>query len=217
MITTCIFDLDGTLVDSLADLANACNTVLKQYGFSSHPLDKYRTFVGDGVDVLITRAVPKEYCHLVKEMRVLFDQVYIAHCLEKTVPYVGVKELIEHLDNHGIHLAVVTNKPDMIAKKIVTALFSNRFSYIYGNSPSYPRKPNPFLIHQVIRDFGVTKEEVLYIGDSDVDIFTGKNANVKTIGVSWGFRGKQELLDSGANFVVDKASEIGDIVYDSNQ
>lgn len=126
MITTCIFDLDGTLVDSLEDLGNACNKILKQYDFPVHPLDSYRTFVGDGVDKLIERALPKEYRHLVKEMRVLFDQVYFDCCLEKTRPYLGIEELIEQLYIQGIHLAVVTNKPDRMAKKIVTIFFQIR-------------------------------------------------------------------------------------------
>lgn len=217
MITTCIFDLDGTLVDSLDDLANTCNLILEKYQLPRHPLASYRKFVGDGVDMLMTRMLPTTHVHLQQEARELFDTIYPNHCLDYTTMYSGIKELIDSLYSNKIYLAVVTNKPDAIAKKMVTSLFGSKFIYVYGNSSNYPRKPDPYLVNQVIRDLQVKKEEVLYIGDSDVDMLTGKNAGVKTIGVAWGFRGAQELLAHGADYVVDRASEIGDIIYDCNK
>lgn len=217
MITTCIFDLDGTLVDSLADLADATNIVLKEFGFCTHPLNAYRHFVGDGVNMLLTRALPEDKKDLVTSCRIRFDEVYYQICLHKTKAYDGIEKLIKDLTNQNIKLAIVTNKPDALAKKIANHLFPNCFVYIYGNSEAYPRKPDPYLVNKVIDLLSVSKEEVVYIGDSDVDMFTGKRAGVKTIGVAWGFRGKEELLKSGGDMVVEYPFEIGEYINDSSK
>ena len=216
-MTTCIFDLDGTLVDSLEDLANTCNLILEQLQLPIHPLNSYRTFVGDGVDMLITRILPDSHKHLQKEARQRFDTMYPKYCLEYTKMYPGIKELIDSLYKQGVHLAVVTNKPDVIAKKMVQSLFGSKFLYIYGNNPIYPRKPDPYFVNQIVNDLQVDKQKVFYIGDSDVDMLTGKNAGVKTIGVAWGFRGKEELIMHGANYVVEDAREIGVIINDCHK
>lgn len=217
MITTCIFDLDGTLVDSLADLADATNIVLQKYGFPTHQIEAYRQFVGDGVNMLLQRALPEDKKGLVLACRKYFDEVYNEICLTKTRPYPGIEQLLAKLKNQGKQLAIVTNKPDALAKKITNYLFPNSFVYVYGNSDAYPRKPDPFLINKVIELLSVNKDEVLYIGDSDVDMFTGKNAGVKTMGVAWGFRGKEELLASGADIVVENPKMIGEYIDDSSK
>ena len=217
MINTLIFDLDGTLVDSLIDLCQTTNQVLKEYGFKTHELDSYKQFVGNGVDKLIERALPDDKKDLVKEARVRFDQIYLDNCLNNTKPYPGILELIEELDLRDYHLAVVTNKPKVNAIKIVKHLFGDKFTYIFGNTSFQPKKPNPCLTNLAIDLFGVNKNEVLYVGDSDVDIQTALNTKVKSIGCTWGFRGEQELKEAGANYIVSQASEIMEVIHDCDK
>ena len=174
MINTIIFDLDGTLVDSLEDLADTVNILLNKRGYPAHELDQYRYFVGNGVIKLIERALPQEHKDEVMVLKQEFDEKYSLNCLNKTNAYPGVNELLEKLKKLGFNLAVVTNKPQEHVKK----------------------------------------NEVIYIGDSDVDIQTAKNAKVKSIGVAWGFRGARELKDSGADYVVDQADEILEVIDD---
>lgn len=213
-MNTLIFDLDGTLVDSLEDLGYTTNMVLKEYGFACHDMDKYRHFVGNGATKLIERALPDDKKQLVNEARVRFDVLYNDHCLDHTKPYPGIKELIDALKDEGYHLAVVTNKPKQHAVKIVKHLFPDTFEYIFGNTPYQPKKPDPTLVNLAMSLMDVGKHDVFYVGDSDVDIQTAINAKVKSIGCSWGFRGKAELLKAGANFVVDHPHEIKEIIDD---
>lgn len=214
MINTIIFDLDGTLVDSLMDLANSVNTLLEEKGYPTHDLEKYRYFVGNGVLKLIERALPEEHKSEAVELKQRFDEIYGEHCLANTKPYPGVWKLVNQLADNDYNLAVVTNKPQEHAVKIVKELFPNCFKYVFGNTARHPKKPDPCLNNLVISLFDVKKNEVAYIGDSDVDMLTAKNTKVKSIGVAWGFRGKQELLDSGANVVVNQANEIMEVIND---
>lgn len=214
MINTIIFDLDGTLVDSLNDLANTVNGILSEKGYPTHTLEEYRYFVGNGVVKLIERALPKEHQEDAAVLKKRFDEIYEDSCLNNTKPYPGVFELINNLADQDYNLAVVTNKPQEHAIKIVKTLFPNCFKYIFGSSSRHPKKPDPCLTNLTINLFDVNKNEAVYIGDSDVDMQTAKNAKIKSIGVSWGFRGRQELLDNGANTVVDHASEIIGVIND---
>ncbi|MFQ6794062.1 MAG: HAD family hydrolase [Thomasclavelia sp.] len=216
MINTIIFDLDGTLVDSLTDLANTVNQILQEYNFPTYPIDQYRYFVGDGIIKLIERVLPKEHLDKTLKVKERFDQLYGQKCLENTKPYPGISELIEELAAKGYNLAVVTNKPHPHALKLVKTLFPDCFSYVFGNSPLHPKKPDPCLNNLVIDLFDVKKNQVVYIGDSNVDMLTAKNTKVKAIGVAWGFRGREELLASGANYVVEKPDEILELVNDWN-
>lgn len=214
MINTIIFDLDGTLVDSLIDLANTTNEILKIHNYPQHDIDAYRMFVGDGVDKLIERALPSEYEGTIKEYRQEFDKLYESMCLENTKPYPGMDSLVTKLFDEGYHLAIVTNKPKNFASKIAKHLFDDKFSYVFGNTPYQPKKPSPVLCNLAIDLCGVSKHEVIYIGDSDVDIQTAINTKIKSIGCSWGFRGADELLNAGASFVADNPSDIIRIIKD---
>lgn len=214
MINTVIFDLDGTLVDSLADLANTVNIILTEKGYPTHLLDEYRYFVGDGVLKLIERALPADHQEDIGKLKQRFDEIYQTTCLDNTKPYPGIKELLDDLLARGFNLGIVTNKPQDHAAKIVKSLFPDCFKYIFGNSNRHPKKPDPCLTNLVINLFDAKKNEVVYIGDSDVDILTAKNTKVKSIGVSWGFRGRQELLANGADAVVDQAETIMEIIND---
>lgn len=208
MINTLIFDLDGTLVDSIEDLANATNYILKEDHLPLHDLTEYRLFVGNGVDKLLERALPKEKKNQVQAYRKRFDKYYKDHCLDHTKPYPHMKQLINQLHEKGYQLAVVTNKPKINAVTIVNSLFPGQFSYIFGNTPYQPKKPHPCLTQLAMQLLDANKNETLYIGDSDVDIETAKNAKIKSVGCTWGFRGRKELEKAGAHYLVDEPMEI---------
>lgn len=212
MIKCCIFDLDGTLVDSLEDLSDTMNQILQEYHYPVHEIEKYRKFVGNGVDKLIERAFPIDKKESLKDLRKRFDEQYPIHLLDHTKPYEQIEDLIKRLKEMKITLAVVTNKPDEHAKKIVETLFPHCFLYVYGNQANFPKKPDPYFIEHIIQQLHIKKEECLYLGDSDVDMQTGKNAHVKTIGVSWGFRSKEELLQHGADGIIDKPLALLDYI-----
>ena len=214
MINTVIFDLDGTLVNSLEDLADTTNLLLKKRGYPIFELEQYRYFVGNGVAELIERALPLEHKNEVKDIKQEFDEIYAQNCLNKTRPYPGIIELLNYLKNNDYNLAIVTNKPQVHASKIAKTLFPDCFKYIFGNSDLHPKKPDPCLTNLVINLFDVKKDQVVYIGDSDVDIQTAKNTKVKSIGAAWGFRGAQELTKCGADHVVYHANEILEVLDD---
>ncbi len=209
----CIFDLDGTLINSLYDLADAMNYALKKHGFEPHDREKYRFFVGSGISTLADRAmiIPKGSATPEQKAEVLkdFNKYYTAHCMDSTRPYPGIVEILGELDRRNIKYAIMSNKPDNFSKEIAETLFpKNKFASIWGKRDGFERKPDPKAVLALIEEVGVTPDECLYIGDSDVDVYTAKNANLKFCGVSWGFRPKQELLDAGAVFIAETAEEI---------
>lgn len=214
MITTCIFDFDGTLVNSLEDLADTTNMLLQQHGYATHPLEEYKTFVGNGIDMLLQRAFKNDDQDFIKKIRIEFDSLYQTYGLRKTKPYTGIIELVTALQQKGLKLAVVTNKAHEIANTMVETIFPHTFLYTYGGSIDYPHKPNPAIVYRVIDQMNSKPEECVFIGDSDVDIVTGKNANIKTIGVTWGFRKRQELEKHGADAIVNTPNEIESIIDD---
>lgn len=203
-----IFDLDGTLVDSLLDLATATEHALKALNLPGHELDEYKYFIGNGVRKLILRALGKENEKLYPEARKLFDEYYQIHCLDHTVAYEGIYELIEDLHKQGHIIAVNTNKPDALAKLICRKRFSNYIDYVVGQQEKLPTKPNPSAVINIMNHYHATKKQTIFIGDSDVDILTGRNAGIKSVGVTWGNREKEELVQAGASFVVKNVHEL---------
>lgn len=216
MIKGCIFDLDGTIVDSLEDLCEATNYALSLNGLPAKPLENYNHYVGDGVRKLVERAL-EDHQELLEPCLKEFYDYYSKHCFDKTKTYPGIKTLIQELNNENYQLSVVTNKPHMIAKKIVTALFPQCFVSVYGNQPLYPTKPDPRSTLLALQDMGIEKEECVFIGDSNVDIRTGCNAHMKTIGCLWGFRDEKELQEAGASAIAHEAKEIRRIIDDWNK
>lgn len=209
----CLFDLDGTLVNSLTDLAISTNKVLEAHHLPTHELSKYNQFVGNGVKKLIERALGQEHIDILDECLEEFHQVYEVHCLDQTKPYPGIYELIQELHQSGIQLGVITNKPHYLAVRIVEHYFPGCFTSIIGQQQIYPIKPNPESTCIALMNLKVSHQDCYFIGDSQVDIDTGYNADIETIGVTWGFRGRQELEKAGATYIVDSADELRKVIF----
>lgn len=206
-----IFDLDGTLINSLADLAEAMNVTLKKLGYPTHPDEAYQYFVGDGLRELVVRALPEGEAteEAVEKVSDGFNRYYDAHYLVHTKVYPGIPELLQELKGKGAKLAVLSNKPDLFAQKIVQGLFGESlFDLVQGKVPQFATKPDPASLRYAMGKLAVSPEEVTYVGDSDVDVFTGKNAGVEAVGAGWGFRGRKELEAAGAAFVAEDASQL---------
>lgn len=211
MIKAVIFDLDGTLLDTLEDLANACNYALKSCGFKIHHVKDYIRFVGNGRYKLIERIVPSKYKEdkeVINKVLRLFDEYYGEHMVDMTKPYDGIIEMINKLKEKSVKIAVVSNKPHEFAEDVVRRYFGDAFEITYGQRPNHPTKPDPKTVYEVIESLNVKKEECIYVGDSDVDVNTAKNAGVKSVGVSWGFRGEGELREAGADYIIKNPIEL---------
>ncbi len=210
-----IFDLDGTLLDTVADLANATNQALQQCGYPTHPVEAYYQFVGNGINKLFARALPAEHSaeENVLRIRALFVPYYNEHNADCSRPYPGVVELLRALQDDGVQLAVASNKYHEATLKLVRHFFPDiRFAAIYGQREGVAIKPAPDIVHDILRDTGIAKEKTLYIGDSGVDMQTASNAGVESVGVTWGFRSEEELREHGAAHIVRIADEIKNII-----
>lgn len=210
MFKACIFDLDGTLVDSLRDLADASNHALHIQGYPTHETAKYRYFVGNGIPKLIERTLPVKARtpDILAHTRALFDAYYDVHRLDHTAPYPGILPLLDQLGEKGIPIAIVSNKADPFTKKIASALFGNRFQSVLGSRPNVPRKPDPTAALEIASNLNTAPEECLFIGDSGVDMKTATAAGMTGIGVLWGFRGREELLENGAHKLIEQPAEL---------
>ncbi len=206
-----IFDLDGTLINSIKDLGAATNVALEKNGFPTHPLEAYPMYVGNGVNKLIERALPENQRNeaMVKKLRADFTEYYDNHNIDYTRPYDGILELLQHLQDKGIAIAVASNKYDAAVKAIVAALFpSIKFAAIEGQKEGVPVKPDPSIVFEILGATQTKKQDVLYVGDSGVDMETARRACVDSVGVSWGFRSVEELRANYANHIVNKPAEI---------
>ena len=207
--TTVVFDLDGTLLDTLQDLANAVNYALEQQGMPKRTLEEVRQFVGNGVRLLMIRAVPDgESNPLFEETFALFKEYYGKHCNDNTKPYAGVVELIETLKKKGYAVAIVSNKIDFAVKELNDLYFKGIVPVAIGEKEGIRRKPAPDGVWYLMEQMQVSKEECLYIGDSEVDAATGRNAGLKTIGVLWGFRDRKTLETAGADHLIERPEEL---------
>lgn len=204
-----IFDLDGTLLDTIADLGTACNFALESKGYRRHPLAVYPYMVGNGVRKLIERAQQDASPEEVDELLVLFRKYYDEHCTDYTKPYPGIPELLEDLTKNGIAVAVATNKYESAAKRIVKHFFPNiPFVAIMGQAEGRPVKPDPSVDFAILLSHPTPKEYVMHVGDSAVDIETARRACVMSVGVSWGFRPLTELRKACADHIVASPAEI---------
>lgn len=205
---TVIFDLDGTLLHTLDDLYYSTNYALEQYNFPTRTYEEVRTFVGNGVKVLIEKAVPSGKQDYVEEVLEVFKKHYKAHSMDHIYIYKGINELVSELKKLNIKIAVVTNKFHAAAEMIVEKYFKDDFLVTLGESKELNKKPHPDMCNKVLSILNSKCENTLYVGDSEVDILTAANANLKCISCSWGFRTHDELINAGANIIIDKPIEL---------
>lgn len=204
-----VFDLDGTLADTLKDIAKAADQALKKNGYPQHKPDQYRIMVGDGLRKLIERAAGETDAVTVKRIMADFVHFYDRDCLRYTKAYEGMLETLAKIKDSGIKLLVVTNKPDEQAQKITAHLYgADFFEGVYGNREGRKTKPDPALTLEALASAGASPSRSLFVGDSDVDILTAANAGMKSAGVTWGFRGKNELVRAGADYIIDQPCEL---------
>ena len=206
-----IFDLDGTLLDTIGDLAAASNHMLRLRGLAEHTLDDYRRFVGNGILRLVERALPEALRTpaAVQAARADFRAFYIDHIDLETRPYAGIPALLEELARRGIRLAVASNKFQAGTEKLVRRFFpAIPFVAVLGQRPDVPLKPDPAVVREILTQCGVPAEKTLYVGDSGIDIETARAAGVRSVGVTWGFRSRTELEAAGADRLADRAEAI---------
>lgn len=200
----CIFDLDGTLLNTLDDLANSVNEALAAHGEPHRSLAEVRRFVGNGVRVLIHRAVSEECSEaLENDIFATFLKVYEREKAHYTRPYEGIEETLDALAAQGLHLAVLSNKNDDAVRALCEQYFPNRFEITQGLTESIQAKPAPDALLLICKKMGITVEEAVYVGDSEVDVATAKACGMRLVACSWGFRDKEELLAAGASTVID--------------
>lgn len=205
----CIFDLDGTLLNTISDLGEACNYALEKMGYQPHPITSYNYMVGNGVRRLLERAQPDADKGKIDQLLVYFREYYDLHCIDATKPYPGIPELLDELTQRGVAVAVATNKYQSAATKIINHFFPEvPFVAVLGQVDDRPVKPDPSIIFTILSQHPTTKNEVMMIGDSAVDIETARRACVESIGVTWGFRPVSELRKACAVHVVSRPSEI---------
>lgn len=206
-----IFDLDGTLLDTIGDLAVACNAVLAVRGLPQHSYEEYCHFVGNGILRLVERALPEPLRspENVALVRADFVRYYTEHIDTYTKPYPGIPELLSELTRRGIRVAVASNKFQAGTEKLVRLFFPEiPFAAVFGQRPDVPLKPDPAVVEEILACTGVPRERVLYVGDSGVDMETARAAGVRSAGVTWGFRDREELVAAGAGRLVDRAAEL---------
>lgn len=213
----CLFDLDGTLIDSIVDLGMATNAVLQKHRLPVYDIKEYHMMVGNGVKKLMERALGQDHLDILDECLNEFYEYYGEHCLDHTQPYPGIVDMIVNLKKQGVKLAVVTNKPHHLAIKIVEHLFPDTFTCIYGQQECYPVKPHPEVVFLTLMELKLTSKECYFIGDSRVDIETGDNASMETIGVEWGLRGYKELFEAQADYIVKTPQEIIEVLNNENR
>ena len=208
----CIFDLDGTLTNTLESMTYSVNLTLKEMGLSQITKDQCRMIVGNGARDLIEESLkvsgdPK--ASRIEEGMKIYGRIFDQNCIYHVTLYEGIPEMLKALKDRGIHLAVLSNKPDRQTVKVVKEIFGdNIFDYAQGQKDGIRRKPEPDGVWYLMEQMQVSKEECLYIGDSEVDAATGKNAGLKTIGVLWGFRDRKTLETAGADHLIERPEEL---------
>ena len=210
------FDLDGTIADTLRDLAEAVNYAMTRQGLKTYPVDDYRHFVGNGVDNLMMTVMGGGYSpEAAERAKADFYDCYAGHCLDYTAVYPGIAELLSRLSADGVMTAVISNKPHAFVPRILSALYpGHSFTYASGQRGGAARKPAPDALLSLMAELGVSPRDTLYIGDSDVDVAFAHAAGVKVCGVSWGFRGAGELISAGADMIADTVGQLTEYIYE---
>lgn len=210
-----IFDLDGTILNTLDDLADAGNHVLSELGYPTHDTQEYRYFVGNGIPKLIERILPENTSkEMYEQTYEQFCSYYDKHMYDKTKPYSGVTEMLLELRERGIKLIVVTNKAHTFACEMIKKYFGNVFDDIFGSVEGFPKKPDPYWVNESLKKHNIHPENAVYVGDSSVDMLTAKSADLFSCGVLWGFRGRNELLENGACSLASDCNELKKIIIE---
>ena len=221
MIKLCIFDLDGTVLDTVECIAYYGNNALVNNGIAPIPVETYKILVGNGIYNLIKNMLNFRNCMTEENFQKVFhdyDTAYNADTSYKTKIYDGIQETLDSIKALGIKIAIVSNKPHFATTGVINTLFGQGyFDCVYGQREGFPIKPDPTTVLQVLSDLDAQQEECLYIGDTGTDMKTGRNAGIYTVGVLWGFRGKEELIQNGANLTIEKPHQLLEHILDVNQ
>lgn len=213
--TAILFDLDGTLLNTLDDLANSMNFVLKQHGFTEYPVEKYKYFVGNGMEKLVRRVLPTAHQdeETVTILLAEFLKKYNECWHDKTKPYPGIVEMLDNLKSLGIKMSVLSNKADQFTRIIIEYFFGvDRFDFVVGAKDNVPKKPDPTAALEIIRDSNISPSSFLYLGDSGVDMQTANAAGLYALGATWGFRTEDELNTNGAKKLIHNPMEIIELI-----
>lgn len=210
-----IFDLDGTLLNTIDDLGHACNHALAAHALPSHPIEAYPAMVGNGVRRLLERALPAEHRtdsnidNILVDFRAYYDQ----HLCDFTRPYIGIENLLHELRNRGVDLAVASNKYESAVARLISHFFPNiPFAAVCGNIDGVPAKPDPSIVFRILTERPTPKDDVIYVGDSAVDMETARRAGVEAVGVTWGFRPVRELTAAFADHIISDPAELLDLL-----
>lgn len=206
-----IFDLDGTILNTIVDLARSVNYALENCGFPVHAIDTCKFFVGNGINKLLERSLPENQKteQNIARLKEFFIPYYEEHNMDYTEPYPGVHELLKALQSKGLMLAVASNKYQSATEKLIRRYFPDiTFTAVFGQREAVPVKPNPAIVYDILQIAGISPQETIYIGDSGVDMTTASNSGVTSIGVTWGFRLREELEAAGAGLIVDTPEEL---------
>ena len=209
IVKAIVFDMDGTLLDTLHDLTNAVNVTLGRYGLPEKTVAEVCKVVGNGARNLMKGVVPESENH--PDFEAIFEDYktyYASHCEEETKPYKGIWELLQELKKRNYKMAVVSNKPDGAVKILAEKYFPGCFQVAIGDMEGYQRKPAPDLVYKALEELGVKKEEAIYVGDSDVDLMTAMNAELPCVSVTWGFRDREELEENHADAIIASPAEL---------
>ena len=219
MIKGLIFDVDGTLIDSIGDIHHSVNLALKDFGFNEVEYNFVKLNTGRGFRILIQDCLPQVHDEkLIDEITKVYSSYYGKHYNERTRAYDGVHETLRKLQELGIKMGVNSNKKDSYTKDLMSSIFPDiNFVAVYGERTGIKNKPDPTTANEIVEMMNLKKEEVLYVGDSEVDIRTSKNAELNSIGCKWGFRGEKILIEEGATYIIDEPSKMLDIVRSKHE
>lgn len=210
-----LFDMDGTLLDTLEDLCDSTNHALAQMGYPLRGIEEIRRFIGNGAEKQIRRAVPEGTSEgKIMETLAAFRAYYQDHCQIKTKVYDGLLDVLSELKEKGVKMAVVSNKPDAAVKKLSREYFGDRLDYAIGPSDGVRCKPYPDMAEEALKALSVEKKDAVFVGDSEVDVQTGLNAGLDVIAVSWGFRSREVVIEAGAKMIADDASELEKLILE---
>ncbi len=209
MFKAIVFDLDGTLVDSLRDIAESVNAALTQHGLPGHAVEDYRWMVGDGIRRLVERALPSERRDLIEATLAVQREYYYMHICDHSMPYPGIDELLHTLQSKPVQLGVLSNKTHALVQSLVDKVFPDHpFAVVRGARPDVPLKPDPTALREILSQWSVSAEETLYVGDSAVDMQTAIRAGAYAVGVAWGFRPREELQSNGCQALIDRPVDL---------